>query len=163
MKQMAGTGLKVAAGAALVMCLFAAPVTSQVGTQGEISCGGCGARLDGFGNIIHSFMLGGDLHDCEPNTCHAGYYWSFCAYFHYFCGGGASIDLDEPALDSRIFAEMESAVAGGDAGDLRRLLNRYSGFARYVPTRQAIQMTGCAGAVLVHLPVDRDIAVKLID
>ncbi len=46
---------------------------------------GCGAGLDGFGNIVHSFLRPGGCHLGAPNAAHSNDQPDFCGEWHYVC------------------------------------------------------------------------------
>ncbi len=58
--------------------------SSAAETRGP-QTGPCGAGLDGFGNIVHSFNRSGGCHDGAPNAVHYDDQPGFCGEWHYVC------------------------------------------------------------------------------
>lgn len=87
----------------------------------------------------------GALMDCQAyNSCHSDWQPYDCYARHWECGAALRTDEVKAAL---------AAAASGDGGALRQAMARAPEAVRFNRDRGALQVLGCGGEVIAHLPL----------
>ena len=121
----------------------AVPVTEAHFTLDQ--CLSCGDRLDGFGNIEHSFAGSGGSFTGAPNSVHTDWQANWCAAFHNFCQQASTATAD-----------IHSALAADDPAAVRAALKRHADIARYDAAVGVIDVRCPFSGVVTSFPVDPD-------
>ena len=102
----------------------------------------------------HKFAETGANYKCEPNFCHDDPSSGTCEAYHDVC----SISSLEAKRD---VALIEVVVARDDELGVKTLLETYGDAVQYNKRRHAVQVFGCDGSVIAHLPVSVATAASL--
>ena len=131
--------------------LLPTPVVAQ-------SCGSCSGTGDGRHVAIDE--VGPGLDDGLGDGWHEKPRVGSCLLIHGVCGGGGDGEMasvgDIAALAPLLLvADVVAAVLDEDVGRLAEFASRSS--VRIVPQRMALQVVGCGGAIVGHVPVEAEL------
>lgn len=79
---------------------------------------------------------------CYPDTCD-----------EHECGGLTLDGSGERPVDATTARKLIDAVLTGAAGEVAAMIREYPSQVVPVPEREAIQLLGCQGQVIMHIPV----------
>lgn len=127
-------------------CLYCAdaPELGCVGDEHDAWEGGGGVELLGTGRWARAGGPHSTQSNCKPGTCDTK---------HGPCQEVSSANDDK----------ARAAIDGGDAGAVSRLLRESSGRVVVNAERAAVQVLGCDGEMLSHLPVSQALLAVLLD
>lgn len=132
----------------LLLALLPIAWVPLVGVSGSAGCAVCVTRTNWmYMYEEHAFgaRLGVNM-DCEAfNSCHVNWQAFDCYERHYPCASALRMNEVEAVL---------AAAASGDGRALRQAMASSPEAVRLDPDRGVLQVFGCGGDVIAHVPLD---------
>lgn len=115
----------------------------------DCSQGGC---TSGYHKLIGiTPPMGDDTQGEDPHTCAFG----FCSAAHPPCDGGLA------TLDAEDRSDLWNAIVIEQVADVASLMNSLGESVQYNAVRQAVQVTGCDGNIVLSVPLTETQASEL--